>query len=269
MYKYFDKLDNSDSSFVYLQNAFLLAEQENQKNMLQECYSALSEYYEKKDDFKKALLYSEKYIALHDTIYGKVSEDIARIQSSYENIEKKIEIEALTKEKEMQDKLRYYLIFLIIVLFVLALLFFSLFKQKQTEVSIKEEMQKHKEQETSLRSIIYNISKVADETNDLDRVYHAIQMNFNKVIDTTNFFIAFYKEEDDTFSCPLSNDSKDSFIDYPAGKTLSAYILKKRQGFLGSSKDIQDLVRKGKITQLGTASKRLVGRTSIWGVVMP
>lgn len=259
LYHYFIEVNREDSAFVYLQDAYKLAKQEDQKDMIEECYQFFSKYYKNRHDYKQALEYSEKYIALHDSIFGEVSEEIALIQSSYENIEKKIEIEALTKEKELQDKLRYYLIFLIIVLLVLALLFFSLFKHKQREVAIIEEMEKNKKQETSLRSIIYNVSKVADETNNLDKVYHAIQTNFSKVIDTSNFFIAFYNDEDESFSCPLSNDSKDSFIEYPAGKTLSAYVLRKRKGFLGSNKDIQALVQKGQIIQIGTASRCWLG----------
>ena len=259
LYNYFHKIGINDSAYVYLEKAYLVAKVLEQKDILLDCYINLSEYHKNNGEYQLALEFSEKYISINDTLYDSSTEEIARIQSSYENIEKNVEIKALVKEKNYHTKIRYYLTFLVIVLFTLVLLFFSLFKHKQREVAIIEEMENHKEKETSLRSIIYNISTVADETNDLNMVYHAIQNNLNKVINTTNFFIAYYNEKNNTFTCPLSNDSKDNFIDFPAEKTLSSYVLHKKEGYLGNYKDIEELVKKGDVIQHGTSCKCWLG----------
>ena len=110
-----------------------------------------------------------------------------------------------------------------------------------------------------IQDTLYNISQAVNTTSDLKELISKIQTLLGRIIDTTNFYIALYDKEKDTLSLPYFIDSKDKFEDIPAGKTLSAYVIKSGKSLLARKKELKILEDQGEIELVGTDSKVWLG----------
>ncbi len=111
----------------------------------------------------------------------------------------------------------------------------------------------------SIQDTLYNISQAVNTTSDLKELISKIQTLLGRIIDTTNFYIALYDKQKDTLSLPYFIDSKDKFEDIPAGKTLSAYVIKKGKSLLARRKELKELEDQNEIELVGTDSKVWLG----------
>lgn len=111
----------------------------------------------------------------------------------------------------------------------------------------------------SIRQMIHNISNAVITCKTMEELFHIIQEEVSTVLDTTNFFIALYDKKTDSLTLPFFKDEKDSFQTFPACKTITAYVLKKRKPVLLRAKDIEELEKAGEIELAGTSSKVWLG----------
>lgn len=115
-----------------------------------------------------------------------------------------------------------------------------------------------KKMETT-KEVMLNISNAAMKTGNLYDFIDIIRKELQKVLDTKNFYIALYNKEKDEISLPFQIDSKDHFDSFPAGKTLTAYVIKQKRSVLATEKDQKELHKKGLVEQVGTLSKVWLG----------
>ena len=111
----------------------------------------------------------------------------------------------------------------------------------------------------NLQKVLYNISIAVNTTESIDELYKTIRGNLGTVIDTTNFYVALYDEENDTLSLPFDVDEKDHFETFPAGKSLSAYVIKTGKPLLVNDKVFEKLVNSGEVEEVATPSKIWMG----------
>ncbi len=83
-----------------------------------------------------------------------------------------------------------------------------------------------------VRDIISNITEHALSSENLNVFLDHVKNELTKLIDTSNFFIALYNAEKDTLSLPYISDSHDKFEEFPAGKSISSYVLRKNKSIL-------------------------------------
>ncbi|MDA3905664.1 MAG: PAS domain S-box protein [Bacteroidales bacterium] len=119
---------------------------------------------------------------------------------------------------------------------------------------ITERIRKEKEQR-----LLYNISNAANLTQRLDELIKFIQVELDKIIDTTNFFIALYDEETDMISLPFFVDEKDNYSVFPAGKTLTKYVIKTKKSLFGTKRIIKKLEETGEVESIGEDSEIWLG----------
>lgn len=110
-----------------------------------------------------------------------------------------------------------------------------------------------------IRSVIYNIANATDKAQDLNEFIAIVKDELSKVIDTKNFYVAFYEKETDTFSLPFIEDEKDKFTSFPAGKTLTGYVKKTKKSLFATKDIIKELERLGEIDLIGTESEIWLG----------
>ena len=103
-----------------------------------------------------------------------------------------------------------------------------------------------------VQEIIYNISDAVISTSDLHGLIGLIQQELGKIMDTTNFYVALYNQTKDTLSLPYFSDDKDQFQEFPAGKSLSAYVIHTGEALYGDNKKIRELEENGEIELVGT-----------------
>ena len=110
-----------------------------------------------------------------------------------------------------------------------------------------------------LQATIYNISNAVNTAKDLNEFFETLHTQLSKIINTTNFYLALYNKESDTISLPYHIDKKDRFTSFPAGRTLTSYVIRKGKSLLATEKDCDDLVKAGEIDLVGTPSKIWLG----------
>ncbi|MBN1198184.1 MAG: response regulator, partial [Bacteroidales bacterium] len=93
----------------------------------------------------------------------------------------------------------------------------------------------------------------------LDDLLAIVHHELGKIIDTTNFFVALYNEKTDSITLPYHVDFKDKFASFPAGKTMTGYVIKEKKPVLADDKEIYNLVKQGIIDIVGTPSKVWLG----------
>lgn len=123
-----------------LNYALSVANELDDPNIQKEVFNALSDFYSKNNDFKKAYKYHVNYTILKDTIFNRDSRhEISEMETLYEldKKEKEIEISSL-KIKQQQTRL-YYIISGIVLLIILSYLLFNRYKLKQKQVRMELE----------------------------------------------------------------------------------------------------------------------------------
>lgn len=111
-----------------------------------------------------------------------------------------------------------------------------------------------------LKNVIYQISRAASTTDNLEDLYSAIHKALSTILDTSNFYIAFYDREENRLSFPFFIDEKDPKPeDIKPGKGLTEYIIEIKTPLLLNKKDIYKLAEEGKIELIGTPSEQWMG----------
>lgn len=110
-----------------------------------------------------------------------------------------------------------------------------------------------------IQSVLFEISKTSYTSGSVDEVFKSIHANLSKIIDVENFYVAMYDKVRDTISLPFQIDSKDKFASFPAGKTMTGYVIKTRMPLLATNQIIEELARTGQIDIIGTPSKVWMG----------
>lgn len=118
-----------------------------------------------------------------------------------------------------------------------------------TERKRKEEVQE----------VIYKISQAVVSTESLEDFLLLIRKELSRLMDTTNFFIALYDKEQDTLNLPFFSDQKDSFRSFPAGKSISAHVIKTRKSLLATKNDLLKLRKSGTVEIIGTLAEHWLG----------
>ncbi len=105
-----------------------------------------------------------------------------------------------------------------------------------------------------IQKTLFNISTALNTTDKMQDLYIKIREFLGDVIDTTNFYVALYDEKTDLISLPFDVDEKDNHETFPAGKTLTNYVIQLGKPLFAPCKLQDELIRQGEIEIIGTPS---------------
>ncbi len=125
-------------------------------------------------------------------------------------------------------------------------------------VAVYQDVTERKRHELA-QEIVYNISNAATSTDSIKDLIARIQQEIGKVLDSSNFYVAFYDEKTDTLSMPYYYDEKDSFSDSSAKNTLSKLVIDSGKSLLATNKIKEKLQQEGKFVRKGSRSKVWLG----------
>jgi PAS domain S-box-containing protein len=125
-------------------------------------------------------------------------------------------------------------------------------------LAVNEDVTERRRQD-AVRNVIFEIAQAGSAAKNLGELIEKIRFYLNDLVDVTNFYIAFYDEKTDTFSVPFFHDKNDVLTSFSAGKTLTAYVLRRQESFLGTEKDIEILKQQGLVESLGKPAKIWLG----------
>ncbi len=110
-----------------------------------------------------------------------------------------------------------------------------------------------------IQKILYNISMAVNTTEDVAEFIKLIQNQLGQLLDTTNFYVAFYDNNSDMLSIAYIEDQNDELDSWPAGNSLTGTVVKSKQKLFITKSEIFELHRQGKMDIVGTTPEVWVG----------
>jgi len=162
-YLYTDK-NSLPLAMESFKNALDCGEKSGDERLKMESYLRISSIYEKQNNSKQALQFYQKYHATSDTIYNhQKQKQLLELQTKFETAQKDNEIELLNNTNEITklnlEKTRYQVkqqrtiisvvLFIVLLLTLFSMIYYRLFKQKQTANQVLKETQLEIEQQNN------------------------------------------------------------------------------------------------------------------------
>lgn len=124
-----------------------------------------------------------------------------------------------------------------------------------------------------IENILYNISKAALSIEDFTEFGYFIKDELHKIINTSNFYIALYNEENNSFHMPVVVDEMDDITEFSAENTLTGYVLKTKKPLLYTNETHPQLKENEQINLIGFDSKIWLGvplksQNKVFGVIV-
>ncbi|MDP4273157.1 MAG: ATP-binding protein [Bacteroidota bacterium] len=132
-------------------------------------------------------------------------------------------------------------------------------RQLKDKIKKLESKLAEKRKVEQLQTALYNISNAVNKSKDLKDLLQEIRDTLSPIIDTSNFYVAMYDKARDMISIPYMQDANDNFEYFPAGKTLSGYVIKTARSLFADQAMFKQLKRNGEIELVGTDSKIWLG----------
>lgn len=130
--------------------------------------------------------------------------------------------------------------------------------QKNQFATVFQDITERKRAEL-IQHIQYEIAHGGMTAKSLDEFYAVIQQELSHLIDTNNFYVAFYNEQDDTFAAIFEKDERDQIPVWPAANSLTGQVVKQNQSLFLTGDEIREWAEKGKIELIGTVAEAWLG----------
>ena len=115
-----------------------------------------------------------------------------------------------------------------------------------------------KKKNDDVLDVLLKISKKGNSVSSLKDFVQYIQSELERVIDTSNFYIAFINKEKQTINIPFIS-GEDSEEVFPAEKSMTVHLINTNKPLLFYSEDVDLLIKKDIIKQIGPMSKVWLG----------
>ncbi|MBN1197753.1 MAG: GAF domain-containing protein, partial [Bacteroidales bacterium] len=116
-----------------------------------------------------------------------------------------------------------------------------------------------KQKTEKIQQILFNISNAIVTTADLEELNNKIRNELGTLLDTSNFYIAYFDETTGLLSTPHAQDEKDCFETWPAEKSLTGYVIHNNKPLLVRKKEIIEMHQRGEIELVGTTAACWLG----------
>lgn len=189
--KSYNNTRQPQQAIPYLQNAVKLADDLDEKFLKAEALESLSLAYENAGDFKNGYSYLKEYKSFSDSIFNiEKSQAIEEINTRYETEKKDNEIRFLSQENDLQkatNQRNLFIIFGLIVLVALLALIFFFWRQRQQARQQKVlQEQKIRMREAQIQAVISSEEKerkrfAADLHDSMGQLVSALNLNIQSL----------------------------------------------------------------------------------------
>jgi PAS domain S-box-containing protein len=125
-------------------------------------------------------------------------------------------------------------------------------------LSIQEDVTERKQNEL-IQRVLFNISKQAFETNDIQHLLDIVRNELSVLIDTSNFYVAFYDEDTGMLTSAYVDDERDTITTWPAEKSLTGYVIRHNKSLLLKHNDFLKFIETGEVELVGADSEIWLG----------
>ena len=110
-----------------------------------------------------------------------------------------------------------------------------------------------------ITQVLYAISNAAQTAIDVEELIGIIRHELGTLIDTTNFYVAFYDAVTGLLSASSASDERDFFESWPAEKSLTGIVIRENKSRLFTGNDILEMNRDGIIDIIGSLPQVWMG----------
>ena len=110
-----------------------------------------------------------------------------------------------------------------------------------------------------IQQVLYTISDAVLTTRNEEELFSIFRSQLGTLLDTTNFFIAFYDEATGMITNANATDEKDNIESWPAERSLTGLVIQQNKPLLLTIDKINELKNQGIIDIIGTPAKAWLG----------
>ncbi|HCE56561.1 MAG TPA: hypothetical protein DER09_01895 [Prolixibacteraceae bacterium] len=110
-----------------------------------------------------------------------------------------------------------------------------------------------------IQQILFEIARTSVSNNTLEDLMVVVRQELNKVMDTTNFFVALYQPETDTLKNVIFQDEKDNFQEWKAEDSFSGQVVKYGKTLLLNRQEAKKYADANNLALVGTPSECWLG----------
>ncbi len=125
-------------------------------------------------------------------------------------------------------------------------------------LGVKEDITEQKHSE-GLQKVLFNISRQVFETTDIPHLLEIVKNELSTLINTNNFYVAFYNEETDMLTMAYRVDEQDTFTEWRAKKSLTGYVVRNNKSVIIKNEGFQELIKSGEVELYGANSEIWLG----------
>ena len=125
-------------------------------------------------------------------------------------------------------------------------------------MQLEQELAERKRAE-KIQQALYNISNAVVTTNDIEELIRIIGEELGKLVDTTNFYIAFYDEVTGMISSPYVKDEKDDLSSWPAAKSMTGRVVLQDRSILMTPTERAEILKSGSVEIIGVPAACWLG----------
>jgi anti-anti-sigma factor len=126
---------------------------------------------------------------------------------------------------------------------------------------LKADISKRKRAE-EIQSVLFNISQTVSKSDSLKDLLKIIHLELSRLMDTTNFYVAFYDENNDTYTFPYEIDEEEegeSYTPLQLKKSLTDYVRRTGKPVFCDDKVHRQLTESNEVELIGVQSKIWMG----------
>ncbi|MCX6168332.1 MAG: PAS domain S-box protein [Ignavibacteriales bacterium] len=116
-----------------------------------------------------------------------------------------------------------------------------------------------RKRDEAIQKVIYNVTAAVTTTKNVEELISITRDQLGTLMDTTNFYIAFYDEATDMLWTPYAKDEKDEIATWPAEKSVTGLVTKNKRSIIATRDDVLAMVKAGLIEMIGTPSEIWIG----------
>ncbi|MCZ7610545.1 MAG: PAS domain S-box protein [Ignavibacterium sp.] len=110
-----------------------------------------------------------------------------------------------------------------------------------------------------IKDIQYNIAQALVSNKSIQELFKTVRKELSSIINVTNFLIALYDETTGMLKSDIDEDEMDKINEWKAEGSMTGYIVKTGKTLVLSKSDIEELIQKDVIRQVGTLSEQWLG----------
>lgn len=120
------------------------------------------------------------------------------------------------------------------------------------DISLRKQLQ-------IFRNVQYRLADAVLMSENLNTLFEIVRKELGRIMDTSNFIVAFYDEKRDMITAPFEKGEKHEMLEWPAERSLTGMVIRNNHSLLLNSNEIERMAASGEIILYGSRARQWLG----------